>query len=464
MINELIQEYLDKPIIRERVSSIVYHFTTVGAIWVIIKNNRIYLSSALETRSDDLDKNKKFFLSLTRQRNGNLGYSKSKPVRITLDGDMLNNNFKGGAFDYWGDSMGKQFYYRDMQQYGRRDSFQSRTENEDRILSEKPYIDNILAYVKRIDIIYDGKNKMEFPYIYQMVSLGSQMIHIYNNQKDFNYQTENTINQEILATGNYGEDVPKSDTKIDKIGFIGSCLYKILTFILMYETEGDYSKEYGILLRKYDLDKYINSVYKCYQKDRGYSNLDFDISYLLKDLRRNNIDVCTKASQMVADFFKRNKLRNEREAKIALNQKFAKKYKRVSYDWDKQLKFLVFINYNGGKTVILKPNTTSFWTIVDKNVRRFFIEDIVNAIRSHKSKDDESFKKYLKHLTMNNISVSEMMNILNKLDVDDYVIPQLINGNFEYRNLTYSDDWKYKFISEEEHQEFMEMFEIEDLN
>ena len=65
---------------------------------------------------------------------------------------------------------------------------------------------------------------------------------------------------------------------------------------------------------------------------------------------------------------------------------------------------------------------------------------------------------------MNNISVSEMMNILNKLDVDDYVIPQLINGNFEYRNLTYSDDWKYKFISEEEHQEFMEMFEIEDLN
>lgn len=106
MINELIQEYLDKPIIRERVSSIVYHFTTVGAIWEIIKNNRIYLSSALETRSDDLDKNKKFFLSLTRQRNGNLGYSKSKPVRITLDGDMLNNNFKGGAFDYWGDSMG----------------------------------------------------------------------------------------------------------------------------------------------------------------------------------------------------------------------------------------------------------------------------------------------------------------------------------------------------------------------
>ena len=65
---------------------------------------------------------------------------------------------------------------------------------------------------------------------------------------------------------------------------------------------------------------------------------------------------------------------------------------------------------------------------------------------------------------MNNISVSEMMDILNKLDVDDYVIPQLINGNFEYRNLTYSDDWKYKFISEEEHQEFMEMFEIEDLN
>lgn len=122
------------------------------------------------------------------------------------------------------------------------------------------------------------------------------------------------------------------------------------------------------------------------------------------------------------------------------------------------------MNYNGGKTVILNPNATSFGVIVDKNVRRFFIEDIVNAIRSHKSKDDESFKKYLKHLTMNNISVSEMMNILNKLDVDDYVIPQLINGNFEYRNLTYSDDWKYKFISEEEHQEFMEMFEIEDLN
>ena len=48
--------------------------------------------------------------------------------------------------------------------------------------------------------------------------------------------------------------------------------------------------------------------------------------------------------------------------------------------------------------------------------------------------------------------------------INDYVIPQLINGNFEYRNLSYSDEWKYQFVSDEEHKEFMEMFEIEDLN
>jgi hypothetical protein len=98
-IKNILRESINS-VLKERVSSVIYHFTFIGNLWEILKEDRIYLSSALETRSDDSRKMKKFFLSLTRQRSGEMGYSSKCNVRIVFDGDMLNSDFEGGAFDY----------------------------------------------------------------------------------------------------------------------------------------------------------------------------------------------------------------------------------------------------------------------------------------------------------------------------------------------------------------------------
>ena len=118
IINEK-QYNILKKIIEESLSKKVYHFTTLSSVMDIINDDKFILSSSLFGDADNFNKNKKFFISLTRQRNGSIGYSKPYNVRICFDGDKLNNKFSGKAIDYWGDSMGKQEYYRALNRNGK---------------------------------------------------------------------------------------------------------------------------------------------------------------------------------------------------------------------------------------------------------------------------------------------------------------------------------------------------------
>ena len=456
MIDPKIQEIIDshKPLLTERVSNVVYHFTTLGALWKIFKDDRLYLSSALEKSSDDIDKNKKFFLSLTRQRNGELGYSSNREVRITLDGDKLNQRFSGRSFDYWGDSMGKQFYYRDMRDNGRKDTTQSRTENEDRILYNKPYIDGFKEYVTRIDILADKNSiEKEMPYLIRLAH--TKYIYIYNNKKDFNFQTQNTINDEIINEGDYTQHITGNERVIPK-GIIGDELARILTFMLEFEYDSNYKDKYGILLCKYGLERYNKFVYSKVQ--RGINLNDVYISRSLRVIHQSHdVDAWIKTSQMVMDFFKRHKFANEREFMTALHNKNLRRYKRPEKDWDKRIEVLVFITHSNRKTIIVHPNTDSFWSLCP-NTRGWLIDDIMSNIESHNSKSDEHFRKYLQHLVRNEVPISHMIQFFDKLKVPQYVIDNLLGGYFETRELTYEDSWRYNYLSEEDKEEFENMF------
>lgn len=125
-------------------------------------------------------------MSVTRDANPKIGYNfwvKGGLVRITLDGNLLNNNYRARPVNFFRfngvyddnspmdvDNMErakiskKQSYIDSLtDEYSKNKNTnnynyktlqkQSRVENEDRIFSDKPIIPNALKYIRRIDIL-----------------------------------------------------------------------------------------------------------------------------------------------------------------------------------------------------------------------------------------------------------------------------------------------------------------------
>lgn len=144
LVEHIVKGYL----LKESLSRIVYHFTDIDSLITILEENKFKLSSCLWQRSETYS-SKLFYFCTTRQFNGNLGYSPTGGnIRIHLDGDLLNQNYSGKAIDYWSvkDTSSKQ------RMVNSDDIYQTEVEGEDRLFSNKSFIDNAIKYIKRIDI------------------------------------------------------------------------------------------------------------------------------------------------------------------------------------------------------------------------------------------------------------------------------------------------------------------------
>ena len=137
-----------KDILNERISSVVYHFTTTEAAGYIIDSNRFKLMSIPSDRQYikspiQVDAGKKYdkgyYMSVARTKIE--GYTKDINsarcffVRFELDGTKLGNTYKGGPFDYFPQHQGNIKY----------------EEYEDRIYSKDMFIQNARGYIKRMD-------------------------------------------------------------------------------------------------------------------------------------------------------------------------------------------------------------------------------------------------------------------------------------------------------------------------
>lgn len=92
-------------LLTESLSRLVYHFCSLDAGLHICRDNEIKLSATFAKQSEKAKrKDNDYYLSLTRQRNSQFGYSRKFSevgVRIELDGEKLNNNFRGEHVNYW---------------------------------------------------------------------------------------------------------------------------------------------------------------------------------------------------------------------------------------------------------------------------------------------------------------------------------------------------------------------------
>lgn len=149
-INSVIKEELKGLLILEGISDILYHYTYISNLISILKLNKFATSSNLGSTADaNRDKGKFFFFSTSRSK-GMSGYGgrHGSNAVFVLDGRKLQQTFKGKPMDYWNWST-KSSDYKDKNSY--RDALLSK-ELEDRIITDKPFIEPANIYIKEIHI------------------------------------------------------------------------------------------------------------------------------------------------------------------------------------------------------------------------------------------------------------------------------------------------------------------------
>lgn len=160
----------------------VYHYTKVDNAIKILSSDKLSLSPTVFHKpigkNTDLgaseyghSKGMTFFLSLARTKttsytDGKVG--KISPeyefVGFVLDGTKLDNNFESIPTSYFDKSY----------------SFEA----ENRIVSNKPYINNIKKYIKHVDIIRGNKSYSQIPHLLYMLDKDNIKYTIYDSRED----------------------------------------------------------------------------------------------------------------------------------------------------------------------------------------------------------------------------------------------------------------------------------------
>ena len=131
-----------KDILTERISTVVYHFTTTEAAGYIIDGNKFRLRPILLDSGVNVGNKYEegYYMSVARTKiegyTKGINSSRCFFVRFELDGNKLSNRYKGSPFDYFPQHQGDNEY----------------EEYEDRIYSKDMFIPNAKSYIKRMDV------------------------------------------------------------------------------------------------------------------------------------------------------------------------------------------------------------------------------------------------------------------------------------------------------------------------
>lgn len=458
-------------LINEGISDVTYHFCSLPSLHSILESGKLALTMS-SNMADAYHKTNLFYLSTQRSKSSRLGYAgnssghgRNPIARIELDGNMLKRaGFQGKPLDYWGASMGKQSDIglnssRVQAQFAGGKDFHPETQEdkegilksqqtssnfefEDRIFSNKPSIS--LTYIKRIDcLVPGGKITPIEKSILQLAENRGVLVSFYDNEKDFVRETTNTLNQQILnSEGEYENPrLGKPDEK--RLAYNAKTVATLSAILLYYSYYNNMINgvpgektltKLNNALSKFGLERYYNYCVEELPKIAMFLEENIGISFE-DSLRKANTNDLTKNSlsdnvmsyaQYVFNHYGVNSCR-------ALRMYFknhpyqSKKPKNIQLQEKVQC---VEINYGGSSAMIYRADTSPFWgRWLDKDM---FYQDISRQLEEddwneqngygddrsihHKSKDSQSFLKYIQHLTHNdNLSLYDGAIILNKI-------------------------------------------------
>ena len=309
-LDKIIKENINRFILRESISSIVYHFTDISSLIQILDDDKFRLS----VKSDDSENfgPESFYLSVSRIKSIKTGYPYSigLNVRITLNGDRFNQRYRGKAVDFFAISGEKGAKHRYYDKPGSIPYAQENTENEDRIFSYEPSISNVWRYIERIDILCRGDYQYG-PLNYLLEKYGdSGVIFVYDNTRDFENQNNNTINDTILNQHNFYKAISKSRFELD--GRFSEAIFKIVRFLVEKSNIHSYEKAKTFLEQMFG--RYGLSDYMCYA-EKALDMMDLNVKmsdnyYVGKALQTLLFyDDYYKFGKMVGDFCRRKKIR-----------------------------------------------------------------------------------------------------------------------------------------------------------
>ena len=444
ILNNLIKESLDKFLMKEALSSKVYHFTSIKSAFNILKTNEMFCQSSLATSADDYSDKYKFYVSFTRVKSPKEGfgynsYKSSSFARIEFDGDKLNNNFSGRPVDYWNnDSLtNKRKYMKDVTnqkayryvpydgndnvdakdmggvykydfKYPREDSplyasFDGKiykkeqiipddiqhhvfNEIEDRIQTNKPIIENINKYITRVDILIDRDSENKDDIVYARNLSFSKWVFVYDNMKDFIMQSENTVNKEI-------QDDDSIESRIDlrnTLSTIGQSYYiELLSSYLMLLTinERDTNKKFKLvsnILEDGNLGKYKRDVIKKISSYRWGVNIE-DCITSLKVSAQNISKNPTRQGQEVLHFMTSSMRKLGYKSFIDMYRKIkegnSKKESKIDTESRRTFTILETSYY---KFDITDEKNVDFWYILGMKERLsdryYFFENIIDEM------------------------------------------------------------------------------------
>lgn len=430
ILNNLIKESLDKFLMKEALSSKVYHFTSIKSVFNILKTNEMFCQSSLATSADDYSDKYKFYVSFTRVKSPKEGfgynsYKSSSFARIEFDGDKLNNNFSGRPVDYWNSDelAGKRKYMKDVTnqkgykyvpydgndnvdakdmngvynydfKYPKEDSplyasFDGKiykkeqiipddiqhhvfNEIEDRIQTNKPIIENINKYITRVDILIDRDSENKDDIVYARNLSFSKFVFVYDNMKDFIMQSENTVNKEIQNDESIENkiDLYKNVLRLSQNDYIG-----LLSSYLMLLTidEYDMNKKFKLVSNILDdgnLGKYKGKVIKKISSHRWGINIE-DCINSLKASAQNTSKEPTREGQEVLHFItssmRKLGYKSFRDMYRKIKERNSKKEPKIDTESRRKFTILEINNYN--KFDITDKKNVDFWYILNMKKR-----------------------------------------------------------------------------------------------
>ena len=333
-------------LLREGLSSLLYHFTSINNGFSICKDDKIYLQSALAKDADNYDKKRKFYLSCTRVRSSDFGYSykfSRGGVRITLDGDLLSNNFAGKQINYWNGLNDKFKYYeyfperskdiekamsweidrfkkshpdatpediRHFIEYNFNDAAQHHTDNEseDRLLSYEPVIEDAHRYIKSVDVLLPGLKenddesmKIASAFRFSVPPQIGRLVKIFDSVEEFNKPNGVNCNGEVEYSNGM---IPQG--RLYNRTYEG--LESTIVFIAYANPEFEENK-FGAatasLLNKYGLDKFkgrIGDMAKRRKSVWGFDGMVENLDASRRDLSDRPSEDNSKILKMLTDY------------------------------------------------------------------------------------------------------------------------------------------------------------------
>jgi len=285
-----------KPLLLESLNSIVYHTTSIDHLHDILKDNKFKMSIAIGTLSDfDMNRKKFYYLSTSRIKFG--GFTRSNfhkngsMVILVLDGKKLNNNFKAISVNYWSGFKSYEI-----------DRMLKNNENEDRIISDKPYIDNFKKYILEIHIYIPINNEFRLRYknILNFIDTSFEHIYYYNDESAFKVLNKNKAYLKFNDVSiKYDNKEQTSDYLPIKFNLKILLIHEILNCKNYNELSNDakeYSKEL-INLISYSYSEYrlrdimigIENEIHNYKTDKLYRDDIYNFLYDMKKLKLKTI-------------------------------------------------------------------------------------------------------------------------------------------------------------------------------